>query len=109
MGTIFRAFIEFVTILLLCHVLVFWPGGVGSYLPHQGSNQYPLHWKVKSTTGPPGKSQGVWFSDEDWKPPWVPRPSGDGMVNAKGWSGWAAGLLDLLKFSLSPTLTVIIS
>ena len=39
----FRAFIEFVTMLLLCHVLVFWPRGVGSYLPYQGSKQYPLH------------------------------------------------------------------
>ena len=29
---------------------------VGFYLPDQGSNPHPLHWKAKSTTGPPGKS-----------------------------------------------------
>ena len=40
MWTIFKVFIEFVTILLLFSILAFW-------LPDQGSNPPPLHWKVK--------------------------------------------------------------
>ena len=46
---LFKDFVEFVTVLLLFHVLVFWPlRHVGSQLPNQGSNPYPLHWKAKS-------------------------------------------------------------
>ena len=46
---LFKDFVEFVTILLLFQVLVFWPlGHVGSQLPNQGLNTYPLHWKAKS-------------------------------------------------------------
>ena len=47
--TIFKVLIEFVTILLLFHVLVFvatWY--VGSQVPDQGFHRRPLHWKVKS-------------------------------------------------------------
>ena len=46
---LFKDFVEFVTILLLFHALVFWPlRQVRSQLPNQGSNPYPLHWKAKS-------------------------------------------------------------
>ena len=42
-------FIEFVTILLLFYVLVFWPGGMWDLsFPEQGSNLQPFHWKAKS-------------------------------------------------------------
>ena len=50
MWTIFKVFIEFVTVLLLFYVFL---GGflamkhVGPQLPNQGSNVHPLHWKVK--------------------------------------------------------------
>ena len=46
MWTIFKVSVEFVEILLLSYVLVSWH--VGSYLPDQGLNLNPLHWKVKS-------------------------------------------------------------
>ena len=46
MWTIFTVSVEFVEILLLSYVLVSWH--VGSYLPDQGLNLNPLHWKVKS-------------------------------------------------------------
>ena len=45
--TIFKVFIEFVTILILCFGFVV-VRHVGSQLPDQGSNLYPLHWKAKS-------------------------------------------------------------
>ena len=50
MWTIFKVFIEFVTVLLLFYVFL---GGVlamkhvGPQLPNQRSNVHPLHWKVK--------------------------------------------------------------
>ena len=44
MRTIFKVSIEFVTVLLLFYVLVFWPRGMWD----QGSNLHPLHWKAKS-------------------------------------------------------------
>ena len=47
MWTIFKVFIEFVTILILCFGFVV-VRHVGSQLPDQGSNLYPLHWKAKS-------------------------------------------------------------
>ena len=50
MGTIFKVFIEFVTILLpvfLCFSVLA-ARYVGSYVPDQGSNPHPLHWKAKS-------------------------------------------------------------
>ena len=47
----FEVLIEFVIILLLFYVLVFWPQA-----PQPGSNPHPLHWKPVLTTGPPGKS-----------------------------------------------------
>ena len=42
-------FIEFITILLLFHILLFFLAirHVGAELPDQGSNIYPLHWKAK--------------------------------------------------------------
>ena len=46
MWTIFKVSVEFVEILLLSYVLVSWH--VGSYLPDQGLNLNPLHWKVNS-------------------------------------------------------------
>ena len=49
MGTIFKVFIEFVTILLPFYVLVFWPRGMSDLkLLDQGSNPHSLHWQVKS-------------------------------------------------------------
>ena len=48
-GAIFKVFIEFVTILLLRYVLVFWPEGMWDLSPpDQGSNLHPLHCKEKS-------------------------------------------------------------
>ena len=48
MWTIFKVFIEFVTVLLLFYVLVFLSSRhVGSWLPDQGSNPHFLHWKPK--------------------------------------------------------------
>ena len=47
MWTIFKVFIEFVTILLLCfHSLAVMY--VGSSLPDKESDPQPLHWKAKS-------------------------------------------------------------
>ena len=51
MWTIFKVFIEFVTILLLVYVVIFFffaERHVGSYIPHQRLNLHSLHWKVKS-------------------------------------------------------------
>ena len=50
MRTIFKVFIEFVTILFLFYVLVFLAmRHVGSHFPDQGLNPCPLLWKVKSS------------------------------------------------------------
>ena len=47
--TIFKIFIEFITILLLFYVLVFSAmRHVGFLLPDKGSNPHVLHWKAKS-------------------------------------------------------------
>ena len=45
----FKVFIEFVTVFasVLCFG-VLTARHVGSELPNQGSNLYPLHWKAKS-------------------------------------------------------------
>ena len=59
-GTIFKAFVEFVTILHLFYVLDFWPKGMSSSLPDQGSNLHPLESKA-STTGPTEKSPLRWI------------------------------------------------
>ena len=49
MWTIFKIFIEFVTILFLFYVLDFWARGMWDLSSlDQGSNLHPLHWKVKS-------------------------------------------------------------
>ena len=55
MQTIFKVFIEFVTILLLFHVfgffcVVFFFGrdACGILAPDQGSKPHPLHWKAKT-------------------------------------------------------------
>ena len=59
----FKVFIEFLKILLLFHVFfVFFfflaSRHVGSWLPNQGSNLYPQHWKGEVLTiGHPGKPQ----------------------------------------------------
>ena len=41
MWTIFKVFIEFITMLFLFHALVFWPQGMWPW--DQGSKQHPLH------------------------------------------------------------------
>ena len=49
MWTVFKVFIECVTILLLFYILVFWPRGMWeSLLPYQGWNPHPLYWKAES-------------------------------------------------------------
>ena len=49
MWTIFKVFIEFVTILFLFYVLFFFGHkACGILAPDKGSNLHPLHWKVKS-------------------------------------------------------------
>ena len=45
--TILKIFVEFVPVLLLFHVLVFWPGGMCDLLD-QGLKPAPLHWNAKS-------------------------------------------------------------
>ena len=57
MWTIFKVFIEFITISLVLHFVFLTVKHVGSWLPDQGLNLCHLHWKcgiLKS--GPPGKS-----------------------------------------------------
>ena len=57
MWSIFKVFIEFVTILLLLYVLVFWPQDMcGILASHPETDPTPaaLEGKV-SATGPPGK------------------------------------------------------
>ena len=47
MWTILKVFIEFVTVLLLFYVLVFWPRGVWDLnSPDKGLNPHLLHWKA---------------------------------------------------------------
>ena len=49
MWNICKAFIEFVTILLLFHVLVFWPQGTWALRsPMRDRTLTPCHWKAKS-------------------------------------------------------------
>ena len=49
MWTIFKVFIEFITVQLLLYALIFLAmRHVRSQLPDQGSNPHPLHWKVHS-------------------------------------------------------------
>ena len=59
--TIFKVFIEFVTILLLFYVLFFFGSEVCEILaPQRGIKPHSLHWKANSlTTGPPEKS---WYT-----------------------------------------------
>ena len=64
MWTIFKVFVEFVTITLLFYDFGFFSFGHKSCgllaPPNQGLNQHPLHWQCGVlTTGPPGKSLGV--------------------------------------------------
>ena len=42
MWTIFKVFVEFVTILLLYYVLVFWPQGTGDLSCPRGGNLHRL-------------------------------------------------------------------
>ena len=45
----FKAFVEFVTILFLFYVLVFWPQGIWELSsPTRDPTHTPQHWKVKS-------------------------------------------------------------
>ena len=67
MWTIFKVFIEFVTILLLCYVFgFFWPEACGILAPRPGIEPAPpaLEGEVL-TTGLPGKSLShlfyLWF------------------------------------------------
>ena len=57
MSTIFKIFIEFITMLLLFYVLVFWPRGMWdlSSVTRDGTHTNALEGKVL-TTRPPGKS-----------------------------------------------------
>ena len=64
MWTIFKAFIEFVTILLLLYVLVFWTGDMWNLATRPGIEPAipALEAKVL-TTRPPGKSHGCFISE----------------------------------------------
>ena len=53
MWTIFKVFIEFVTILFLIYGLIFWLRGMWDLSSDQGSKLHPLHWKVKVTQSCP--------------------------------------------------------
>ena len=51
MWTIFKVFIEFVTILFRLYILVFWPPAMwdlNSGSEDQRLNWHPVHWKSKS-------------------------------------------------------------
>ena len=58
MSTLFKLFIEFLTILVLVYVLVFWPRGIEILAPRSGIEPAPpaLEGEVL-TTGPPGEPQ----------------------------------------------------
>ena len=57
MWTIFKVFIEFVTILLLFYVLVFWPQGMWDLSSRPGIEPAsPALEGEVLTTGPPGES-----------------------------------------------------
>ena len=56
MWTILKVFIEFVTIPLLFMFWFFGHEACGFLVSPPGLEPAPLRWKVKSTTGPPGKS-----------------------------------------------------
>ena len=57
MQTSFKAFIEFVTILLLFYVLFFGPEAGGILVPQPGIQPEPFALEGKALThGPPGKS-----------------------------------------------------
>ena len=60
--TIFKVFIEFLTILLLFHILVFWPRGMWDLSSRPGIEPVPpaLEGEVLST-GPPRKSRRLGF------------------------------------------------
>ena len=63
MWTIFKVFIEFVTVLFLFYGSVFLAlRHVGSWLPDQGWNPYPLHSKVGTCTETPEKSPRISIS-----------------------------------------------
>ena len=63
MWTIFKVFIEFVTLLFLFHVLVFWCEVCRILAPQPGIEPAPpaLEGKVL-TTGPPGKLNFSYFN-----------------------------------------------
>ena len=60
--TIFKVFIEFVTILFLFYVLAFWPQACGILAPKAGIEPtLPALEGEVLTTGPPGESPNVWI------------------------------------------------
>ena len=61
MWTIFKVFVEFITVLLLFHILVFWPGGMWD-LSSQAREPAPsaLEGEVL-TTGLPGSPSAIIF------------------------------------------------
>ena len=60
MWTIFKAFTESVTILILFYVLVFWLWVMWDLSsPDQGSKPQPLHWKAKSQAMDPQVSPWI--------------------------------------------------
>ena len=75
MWTSFKDFIEFVTVLLLFYVLVFWPQAHEILVPQPGIQSAPpaLEGEVL-TTGPPGKFQAITFL------PWIPTESTNLMI-----------------------------
>ena len=48
MWTIFKVFIDFVTILLVFRVLAFGPKACGTSAPSPGVKPQPRHWKLRS-------------------------------------------------------------
>ena len=73
MKPFFKVFIEFVTVLFLFYVLVFWPGGMWDISSQPGTEHTPFALEDEVlTTGPPGKSLKASF----YKPnaQWILRP-----------------------------------
>ena len=57
MSTLFKLFIEFLTILLLVYVLVFWPRGIEISAPRSGIKPVPPASEGKVLTTGPGEPQ----------------------------------------------------
>ena len=77
MWTSFKDFIEFVTVLLLFYVLVFWPQGtwdLSSTTKIIIQSAHPALEGEVLTTGPPGKFQAISIL------PWIPTESTNLMI-----------------------------